>query len=332
MAFDPIGAVADRLGSKVKSFVDTVKDVLGIGSDVMPIEELADEEGLADNSWSISGENWYKIMGYQFIVTKTNLPDEENDDPDTPDSEFFYALPIPPQSLIVKPVFANKVTPTIGGVVEEVSDTTFWMITMAGTTGIAPSRGPGDRLKKFGFSTKFREVIATTGLLSGITSNLSKSINQRASAIDALGNGDPIGAINSTITPPLPYSGSAVNRYNNGFTEIKDLEKFFYWYHKLKSNDPKAYKLSFAIYKSNQQWDVVVKDFNIQQNASNPHLYRYSITLQGWNVSSTDEANQVEFDRFGPHGDLQQVNTVGLFGMQDRFAAIKGNLGFIGKI
>jgi hypothetical protein len=279
------------------------------------------ESETSEKLWEVNGQDWYKIFAYQFKVVRPG---------GTP---YYYTLPIPPQAYECKPIIPSKVTPTIGGVTEENSAVTFWLINMSGTTGISASRAEGDEKTRKQVAGKFRETISTTGLLSGTFANIDRIINKAVGVLDTAGNiiqafddknptpglntisgatGEVVGAVNNALLPPLPYSASAVNGVTNGFTEAEELQKFFYIYQKLKSENPDDYNLYFINYKTNQQWRVIVKSFSLQKSAQNPMLYRYGISLQGWDVtpSSSDPADRVETNRFGQNGDLKSINTM----------------------
>lgn len=268
-----------------------------------------------DLLWGIKGSDWYKVYGYQFVIT-------------SPTTEYYFTLPIPPQVINTKPVFPSNVTPTIGGVHEELSAVTFWKIDLSGTMGIAVSRTQSGNnqsgVDRRGVADQFRTKIATTGLLAGISAGLQSVVGKfgaianavegaaAATSISGLA-GSVTGGINNALLPPLPYLSSGVDQNVNGFTETHELQKFFYMYHRLKSDFPKDYNLYFINQKTDQKWQIQIKNYAIKQSASNPNLYRYDINLTGWDVKSTGLGNdRVAYDRFGPEGDLKSVNTVGI--------------------
>lgn len=268
-----------------------------------------------ENVWQVSGEDWYKVYPYQFMVDCSK------------DRNYFYTLPIPPQVLNIKPIIASKATPTIGGVVEETSPVTFWMIQMSGVFGVGVGRTDSESLENENMATEFRQRISTTGLLSGIASSLNGSINRVGGALDAAAgaigavgsalNGDisggaaglagsVTGAINSFFTPPQIFGGSAIAQQNNGFTDAQELSRFIYMYTKLKSMHPDDYTLYFNSFKTKQRWKIIIKDFSLQQSAQNPNMYRYQLALQGWDVKSVDNKDKA-VDRFSAKGDLAPV-------------------------
>lgn len=324
--------------------------------------------------WTVDPQNWYQVFPYSFeIVEKsgdtddiTNSPPEEPgffsnlasslgifDKEGAPNSKttvtsvLTYTLPIPPQQLQISQIPATRITPTVGGVVEETSQNVFWTIQMAGTTGTAVSRDEGSLLDNVkGFldgsdsssnsflsvdrsrpATIFRDRLQTTGLLSGIAANLNQVVTKVGGVIDSavsvgqdLANGDVLGAasdlsgaLTNAFLPSLPYGGSAVSDKTNGFSEAQALMQFFYIYSALKEKHAKDVSLRFTSFKTNQQWDCSVTQLALQQNAQSPHLYRYTIGLKCWNVRDPEKSDiGAPFDRFGKDGDLKAVNTMGL--------------------
>ena len=321
----------------LQNFKDSVSDLVttftvGFGSNSSAptgLESDGNTKGL--NIWSITGSSWASTFAYQFIVEKADgNPQPEGKKPNA--TATYFTLPIPPQQFSVEPVLPGQVTTTVGGIVEELSAVSLWHINMSGTMGIAVSRDSTDRNARKKMATVFRQRISTTGLLSGISAELQSTISKVGGVVNALGNGDVTGAINNTILPPIPFSGSAVDQNSNGYTETQELQKFFYMYHYLKSNHPNQYNLYFVNYKTNQRWQVQVKKYIVKQSASNPNLYRYDLALVGWNVSGTDAATQKanSADRFAKGGDLASVNTVGLNAIP-ALNTIGGNLAKLGK-
>lgn len=328
--------------------VDPIYSAEGPESDLFP--EGEGKKG-AKVPWAITGTDWHKVFAYQFVVVNEKEEEEKEKKSEglfkdfvnnfvqglketfagpaesTQKREFYYTLPIPPQSMAIRMIPASQATATIGGVVEETSENVFWTIAMSGTTGIGVTRGEtgvvGGRNK---VATQFRDKITTTGLMSGplaavngVLSKVGGVADAGLGAAAALGSGDltgfasgVVGAINTALLPPLPYAGSGIDRESNGFTEMQELHRFLYTYSKLKATNPHNYKLKFRNFKTNQQWDCILQDFQIQQNAQNPMLQRYNIILKCWNVKpvGADARASAEFDRFGPDGDLKAVSII----------------------
>ena len=318
MAFDIGKTISDSINN-------TVNKIKGIDTTATSVSDFGvwySKTGDNPKLWAVKGEDWYKVYSYQFVARFV----EEGDV-----TEFYYTLPLPPQQYSINPIMATKVTPTVGGVVEETSQILFWMINISGTPGIATARALKDMTARQNMAKSFRDNITTTGLLSGISAAANQAIAKIGGVVDTIsdtvdavsnsGNaleaagaiaGGVTGALNTALTPPLPYSGSAVNAEHNGFVEMQDMVKFFYMYNYLKGQNPKKWSLYFIDYKNSQKWRIVIKDMSIQKNAQQPFLWKYSVSLQGWDVTypTSVAKNKAEFNRFGPGGDLKSVNSM----------------------
>lgn len=287
---------------------------------------------LSSSAWQVVGEDWYKVYPYQFEVVVSSTTQKTAGVTDMlakikggkgTEASYFYTLPIPPQSLAVKPIMASKVTATMGGVVEETSPITFWMLQMAGAFGPGLGRDEDDQTMYTRMASQFRTSVSTTGLLSGISANLQGAVNKVGGMVDSLAGiaggfqdgaaagfagaaGAVTGALNSTLTPPQIFGGSAVNQLSNGFTDAQEFSRFIYMYSKLKAAHPDEYSLYFISHKTKQKWQVVIREFSLQQSHQNPMMYRYTVALQGWDVKEPNKQEKA-FDRFGPNGDLAPV-------------------------
>jgi hypothetical protein len=261
-------------------------------------------------------ESWYQTYPYRFRIVKTS---------DNNSNALVYSLPIPPESIVVRPVYASEAIPTMGGVVEETSPVVFWNITISGTMPHSVQRTGMDAPAK-----QFRQNVSSTGPLSSIVGNILKPIENLANRFDnvtgAFSNGFSVKAASDAsqalLQPPLPYSKSAVvdnegNASNNGFSEIHYMQKFFLLYQKLSTRfgtkfkegslaDSK-YALAFDNVKDGQTFRVIIKDSVFSKTAASPYTYKYQITMQGWGLESAKAENAI--NRFGAGGDLATVNT-----------------------
>lgn len=260
---------------------------------------------------------WYQIFPYQFVVI-----DAKNDPEKKSGDRYIYSLPIPPESIQLSMVPASRATATLGGVVEETSENVFWQINMSGTTGIAIGKQNND----VNPATIFRSTISTTGLLSGLGAAVQQVFGQAQNIVNSVTSGGSIGGsvaglLSGVTQPPLPYSKSSVNNTSNGYSEINSLHKFLFAYSALKDREPNRWFLYFINHKQDQKMRISLKGFNIQQSAQEPYLYRYRISIQGWDMQSAKGFTQKNVvDRF--KGDLKTVNTLTLTGI----ASSTGNL------
>jgi hypothetical protein len=337
----------DSLGPAIDTIQDSVKDLAnavglggffgGGGSNADNIYAAVSGVGAnnqadpGDGFWSIDPQAWYKVYPYQFIVRGGQTP-------------YYFTLPIPPQSLLIKMVPASQATATIGGVVEETNTNLFWLINLMGTTGTAVTRLDSDIQTRKQMATKFRGRLETTGLIAGVAATaqavVSKIGNVADAVISGVESGDiggviggVTGAISAAGLPNQPWAGSQVDGQSNGFSEMQELHRFLYAYSRLKNVSPGLWTLWFASHKTDQQWQVSLQDFTIQQSAQNPHLYKYNIQLKAWGIGSITASGgqNVDYDRFGPNGDLKAVNTLGLQGSITTISNTWNNLTKTGK-
>lgn len=283
--------------------------MLNLIADNLPEKRTSNQVDDRSDWWTITGANWHQTFPYSLVAI----------DKESNDREMFYTLPIPPQALSIKMVTASQVTPTIGGVVEETSANVFWMITMQGTTGTGIGRDPNDAVPMKELAGLFRRKMTATGETAGIFAQLGSAASKIGGIVNAFSKdwSDVGGGISSlsagiqqTLLPNPPYFASAVREKFNGFKEIQELHRWLLVYSKVKGAYPNRFDLKFRMYKTNQEWMCAVQDFSIQQNAQNPHLYRYNIALKCWNVHNLEakSGNPKAKDRFGANGDLASVN------------------------
>ena len=302
------------------------------------------EAGARMDWWEIFPERWHQVFPYQFIIMQNKKEDSSGIKAGSAQLAI-YTLPIPPQALNMRMVSASNVTPTLGGVVEETSANVFWEISLNGTTGVAVGKAGNlaqqlapdkkgieaswslDYAKSLLFgdapkvASKFREVIKTTGELSGIFGALQGAAGKVLGGLDQLdkvtgsgatgGVGAANGMLQQALLPSPMFNASSVSRTKNGFGEIQQMQRFLLVYSRLKGAFPNEFFLKFVMHKTNQQWMCSIKDFQISQNAQNPMLYRYSIQLKCWQVGSAgkeEDTNKMAYDRFGVGGDLAPVN------------------------
>ena len=263
----------------------------------------------------IDSSTWYQTFPYRFVIMK-----DENGG-QGPDNFYVYSLPIPPEQLVIKPVYASDTVATMGGVIEECSEVTFWQIIMSGLMPLSVNRSIGEDDSRPDYANpakNFRDTMNTTGLLTGIASSLTGpllSAGGTIASVTAAGNsGDPISALEAIVEPHLPYTESAVSEDNNGYSEIYAMQRFFQSYEHIKSrqnkSDNSTYTLFFENVKDNQRFRVIPKQTDFIRTSKTPYGYRYQIVLQGWkldNVATSNIQNSAQ-DRFAH--DLKSVSTL----------------------
>jgi hypothetical protein len=142
---------------------------------------------------------------------------------------------------------------------------------------------------------------------------LDKTVNNSSGIAGNIGGAS--GALQNFLLPTPTFTSSAVSRTKNGFAEIQQMHRFLLVYSRLKGAFPGTYHLKFRMLKTNQVWMCSVSDFQISQNAQQPHTYRYTIQLKCWqigNAATEDAGNKQASDRFAVGGDLAPVNILSI--------------------
>ena len=275
--------------------------------------QLKDGNNLTDNDYGISSSDWYQTFPYRFIVFK----DETNV---TPHPFYIYSLPIPPEQFVIKPIYASDAIATMGGVIEECSKVTFWQIIMSGLMPLAVNRSTAnDDTNVFpdyaNPAKNFRDTISTTGLITSVASSLAGPLMSVFGTSANVANSDNVlQGMEAAIEPHLPYSESAVNENNNGYSEIYDMQRFFLAYEYIKSRqnkeDDSTYTLFFENIKDNQRFRVIPNQTDFIKTSKTPYGYRYQIVLKGWELQDVTfgDKQQLAQDRF--QNDLKYVSTL----------------------
>ena len=292
-----------------------------------PATDLLQSSEFTKLFYETDPQSWYLVFPFVFSIENLETTDK--------DKKYLvrYALPIPPESLVMQVIAPSEAMPTLNGVVEENSAITFWNLQMTGTMGIAPSRNKADGTQTplFEMAKNFRGVIEKTGLISGLVNGFADNLAKLSTIGGALTGNDAsfVDGLSALIQPKLPYTESGVNGTSNGYTEIHNLHKLFILYGKLNSRKERAnpglpdkgfdnvlnmtkdqsYGLFFYNYKDNQKFRVILKNFSIIKSVQQPYLPKYQITLKAWDLQEP-EAKAAAVDRFGKDGDLKTVNTM----------------------
>lgn len=129
-------------------------------------------------------------------------------------------LPIPPQNLSIQSLNATEATSTMGGVVEEVSEQVFWMITLVGTTGLA-TRVSNTRTAE-GDRGELNQELETSGRseyldISGEGNLLGRTASTVISALDKATN---LLALTPEVTLPFAKYGSAVQSPKDAIEQL----------------------------------------------------------------------------------------------------------------
>lgn len=258
-----------------------------------------DGKDFASTPYSIKADNWWRTVPYGFRIIQptksieiSSLSDIARSSIDMgvlPDvrggSAMVFYFPVNPESINISTPYAVQVTPTLGGIVEEHSGAVFYNITLSGTTGILPSIDYTSGSPR-NDSKELRNLVYEP-------SDLSKNINKYTGGF--LSN--TINTVNSAVSKIFGTSDKTVDSarsVNSGYTSFHVLYKFLWLYHDSKSKGSQKV-LQFVNFKDNNQYNVVVQNFQLTRDKSRPHLYQYSIQLKGWSLD--DQRVDAKFDQ-----------------------------------
>ncbi len=212
---------------------------------------------------------WYKAPPYAFKATIGG------------DTYTFY-LPLNPNNITINTQFATNVITTMYGVIEEHSEQRFFDISLQGTTGMSPKYwlpqyDPGimtTQERGAGRSSFPRNNNLLGGFFQRTQSLIKQTIQKLSSIASSVGIGD-----DSYI--------SGVADARSGYAAFHNLYRFLL-VHKKEIVGNNAGGLFFINYKDNNQYRVVINNFQLIRSADDPMLYNYSISMRGYDMTTSD--------------------------------------------
>lgn len=106
--------------------------------------------------------------------------------------------------------------------------------------------------------------------------------------------------------------GNYKTPFANGYSWSHALRQMFLIYQREKSKNQNL-ALYFNDSKANTSYRCVVRSAQFTQNAKDPYLINYNISLKCWDVTGTTvNFDAAEIDRFGENGDLKEVYTANI--------------------
>jgi hypothetical protein len=268
---------------------------------------------------------WYESRPYGF---KFNPPDG--------DKPTIMYLPISPSNINISTQFATNIVNTLYGVVEQHSEVKYYDITIQGTTGFVPQySSPGTSVSQQAdsgrdqFSNDAQGNLSLGGFLPEVTNMVNQAVsvaNDITGANDKTTTGvykDKNGyvAFHNFYRFLLEYKkriaeeseggsvGSVGASVATGLTSppgVGNLRAFESTVARPGVGNLRAFEstvtagsapLQFLNYKDNNQYDVVVNSFELRRSAESPMLYKYSISIRGYNLSTVgDDSNRVSLN------------------------------------
>jgi hypothetical protein len=236
----------------------------------------ADKEGVL---------NWYKQFPYTFCFNKKD------------NTTLRFNLPISPSNISISTKFATNTIATMYGTVEEHSEQRYYDISIVGTTGLSP--------RYYTTSDKVKEEKSKGAAPSGrqhfpISESLLPGLGGFFKRTKQL--------IDNTLNKVSDLLGqdeisSGINNSKTGYVAFHNFYKFLLLYKKDTSTGAirKKHPLIFKNYKDQNQYYVVINNFTLTRDSSNPMLYNYNIQMRGYNLTKIDgqAIDKIDPDRFG---------------------------------
>jgi hypothetical protein len=237
---------------------------------------------------------WWKQSPYTFVFKEENTGEGLG-------KRYAFSLPISPSNISITTHFATNVVTTMYGTVEEHSEQRYFDINISGTTGMSPTYstyaklsdintpnmdpakldGPGGKKAK---NERKRKSYSTASVISaGIdtlgflrrTANIAETIASQAKDL---------------FNAPKPI-GISTENVNTGYMAFHNFYRFLLKYKKHTSSkrsntNAGIHPLTFINWKDNNQYDVVISNFQLMRDASNPMLYNYTISMRAYNLTT----------------------------------------------
>jgi hypothetical protein len=263
-----MGMWDDIIGAGKKAVNTTSGNADAIDKETIKIYETAERVTNGD-SGSTNLENWYKQKPYGFRFR-----------------DYTFYLPISPSNLNITTHFATNMISTMYGTVEEHSEQRYYDISITGTTGMSPRYYKEVRNQQWdqigttaigraGYPIKNR-VTALGGFFKRTQALVENTLNQVS---DLLGDDN---------------GSTGVDLQRTGYAAFHNFYKFLLLHKKVAAGQSsfgdknKGRGLIFLNYKDNNQYNVVIQNFQLTRDASNPMLYNYNIAMRAYNLKSTN--------------------------------------------
>lgn len=251
-------------------------------------------------------KNWYKQSPYTFIFTDSN------------DETYKFNLPIAPSNLAITTHFATNVITTMYGTIEEHSQQRYFDINISGTTGMAPTYHTYKKIDKLSYADEsISKMSANPGRESFTVKSFLGSFNENADKIGyARRTTNLISNIENQVSDIIgdntPPTGISTNSSSTGYAAFHNFYKFLLKYKKdvadnTSATNRKKHPLTFVCWKDNTQYDVAVNSFQLMRDANDPMLYKYSISLRGYNLNRAGASGIVEQEK-----EVDRLNGLGL--------------------
>lgn len=222
-------------------------------------------------------ENWDKYYPYQLMLVRPL-----HDGSYVPIPLWKYTLPIPPESMSITLMSADRVEATLNGYTEKLGGAPFREISLSGTTGINVGKGsvggssPGGGSLGQAFTNQARSISA------GVASAFGQPVRIKNEISITTSQGEE-----SRTSGFLLFHG--LRTFLEGYIAIKQSgsipkqDDFGLETHKsLIGLDPKEIRLAFCNWKDDSIYLCTLKNFDMKRAANTPMEYMYSLNLRAF--------------------------------------------------
>lgn len=235
-----------------------------------------------------------------------------------PTRRTFY-LPINPSNLTVSTSFANSLTPTLYGTVEERSRVRYHRIDIQGTTGTVAKWRYND-------NTDRPEYVGGRGsYTAGFAQSILNTANSLTGGLADKVLGGAVSSINGlvgSLVGKTPKEGYKIEE--SGYRSFHDLYRFLLRYQQEAARGQVLGGLKFQIIKDRQEYRVSPQTFTLVRDATQPMMYNYSISMTGYELSNLDSRV-----KGGPANAYDMRKILGLDGVESSglYSRIKNTVG-----
>lgn len=236
----------------------------------------------------IDPSRWNKSYPYQLIILREE--GVSKDGAPAFSTQYVFTLPIPPQDLSVSMPFASEVMQTLGGQpIEQHSGAPFRMISLNGTTGVAPGRRSAERA---GAAPSAGKELANAVLAGSVIPGVGQALQRVARAADAFIDGNPKRQPNihdlNEVGPGLTSRKDeqrGIFFSETGYWQFHALQRFLELYAKMKTkgdSESRKLRLGFSMWKDQHTYLVTPMRFEMRRQADRTYEYLYNLQLKAW--------------------------------------------------
>ena len=222
---------------------------------------------------NISNSEWYSPPTVAFSNWNKNYPimilavDNINGNY-SPKPGYRWIAPVGLESLTISSPFAFTNSLTLGGSIDEIGGDRVRMISLSGSFGILPGKSAGPPPPAISFANS---------VLAGTITNLNNTIVAGQSIAN-------LGAPPRFVTNVIPsdtFADPTVNGLITGYAHLRALQAFFESFSELKKTKAgRNSRLALALWKQEAVYLCTPIDFTVNQSASSPLEYLFSIQLK----------------------------------------------------